>query len=231
MSRKYIIKEVKQYFEDHNCELLETEYVNCKTKMKYKCFCGNSDCKITFDHFKRGIRCAKCGGNKKNIYEEAKQYFEDHGCELLEIEYINSYTPMRYKCECGNISEISFSNFKKGQRCKLCGIKKRCGENNHSYNPNKTDKEREKGRICPGLKKWKKDIYKKNNYTCQCCFKRGEILNAHHIESYDNNKELRTDIYNGITFCESCHKEFHKIYGYGHNNREQLNEFLGNISV
>ena len=36
------------------------------------------------------------------------------------------------------------------------------------------------------------------------------ILNVHHIERYADNKELRTDINNGITLCYDCHK---KIYG------------------
>ncbi len=120
-SKKFTLKEVKQYFEDHNCELFEKEYINTNTPMRYRCDCGNSDCKISFDHFKRGKRCMECSGNKKPTFEEVKQYFKDHNCELMEIEYKNTHTKMRYICKCGNSEcKISFSDFKNGTRCRKC---------------------------------------------------------------------------------------------------------------
>jgi very-short-patch-repair endonuclease len=43
------------------------------------------------------------------------------GCVLLEEEYINARTPMRYICSCGKKSKITYDNFaNKGQRCTLC---------------------------------------------------------------------------------------------------------------
>ena len=33
---------------------------------------------------------------------------------------------------------------------------------------------------------------------------------------------------NGVTLCEDCHKEFHKIYGYGNNTEKQYEEFINN---
>ena len=33
--KKYTYEYVKQYFLDHRCELLETEYINNNTKMLY----------------------------------------------------------------------------------------------------------------------------------------------------------------------------------------------------
>ena len=55
--KKLLYKEVKQYFEDRDCELYETEYINNKTLMKYRCSCGNKKCKIRFADFKKGSRC------------------------------------------------------------------------------------------------------------------------------------------------------------------------------
>ncbi len=229
---KFTFDYVYKYFKDHDCKLLATEYINVGTPMEYECNCGNSDCKISFNSFKNGNRCMKCGikrrsEKRKLLYKDVKQYFEDHDCELFEIEYINSSTKMRYRCDCGNKEcKISFNNFKKGHRCKKCAIKKHSGKNHPNYDPNLTDEEREKGRICPGLGKWKKDVRKRDNNTCQCCFQVDGKLIAHHIEDYSNNKELRTVLSNGFLFCEEHHIEFHKKYGYGYNNREQLNEFL-----
>lgn len=127
-TEKHTFDSVKQYFEDNGCELLETEYINNMTKMNYKCSCGNLS-KIIFSKFQQGQRCSKCGGTKKLTYEYVKQYFEEQNCKLLETEYINAHTKMKYICICGNESEISFSSFKRGHRCKKCGHKKKVKNN------------------------------------------------------------------------------------------------------
>jgi len=58
-------------------------------------------------------------------------------------------------------------------------------------------------------KNWRLNIFKRDNYICQICGKRGGDLNAHHIihVSYDVNKAL--DLDNGITLCIECHKLEH----------------------
>ena len=233
MSKKFTFKEVKKYFEDHGCELFETEYINCITKMRYRCICGNTKCKIRFNDFKKGIRCMECGTKKAArkqsfTFKEVKKYFKDHDCELFETEYVNNRTPMRYRCKCGNTKcKICFYIFKSGSRCMECAIKKRSGKNNGNYNPNLTDEERDKGRYSLEDKKWRKDVYEKNKYTCQICGdNKGGNLIAHHLESYDVNVELRLVVSNGITLCEKHHIEFHKKYGYGNNTRIQFEDFL-----
>ncbi len=134
---------------------------------------------------------------------------------------------MKYKCICGNPNcKISFSSFKRGARCKKCAAKRNSGKNNPRYNPNLTDEERNRNRNSPEDNKWRKDVYKKNYWTCQHCFKKGGKLVAHHLESYDVNIDLRLVVSNGITLCEKHHIEFHKKYGYGYNNREQFEDFL-----
>ena len=56
--------------------------------------------------------------NKRHKFEDVKQYFEDNGCELLETEYVNSITKMKFKAECGHVNEVIFDHFKgRGQRC------------------------------------------------------------------------------------------------------------------
>jgi hypothetical protein len=61
---------------------------------------------------------------------------------------------------------------------------------------------------------WRKEIYKKDDYTCQICNSRSRkgykpILNAHHIKSFKDYPELRFDINNGVTLCVQCHKKVH----------------------
>lgn len=132
-------EEVYNYFKDKGCGLLETEYINNKTKMKYKCECGEKS-SITFGNFKHNDqRCRKCSGKEKHSYDNVYKTFKDRGCQLLETEYINIDAKMRYICECGNESEINFKHFKNNHRCKECGIEKMFGENNPNWNPNREE--------------------------------------------------------------------------------------------
>jgi very-short-patch-repair endonuclease/predicted SPOUT superfamily RNA methylase MTH1 len=119
MGKKLTFEYVKNYFIEQECELLETEYKNANTKMKYKCKNGHIT-DIIFKSFKKGSRCAKCNGNKKYTFNEVYNYFIEQKCELLSQEYINIDTKMKYKCYCGNESQISFNSFKRGHRCSKC---------------------------------------------------------------------------------------------------------------
>ena len=102
------------------------------------------------------------------------------------------------------------------------------GENNVNWNPNLTDEERRNrsSRYNKEYRTFIRAIYKRDYWTCQCCGYKGKNLNAHHLNGYDWDIEHRTDINNGITLCEDCHKLFHHIYGYGKNKKEQFEEFL-----
>jgi len=89
------------------------------------------------------------------------------------------------------------------------------------------------GRLSKECINWKKLVYKRDCYTCQCCGAKNEkgkriTLNAHHIFNWNDYENLRYDVNNGITFCDECHRKFHKIYGKSFNNKSQLNEFIHN---
>jgi hypothetical protein len=87
-----------------------------------------------------------------------------------------------------------------------------------------SDNERERKKI--EVKLWKKSCMVRDNFTCQICGKRGGKLVVHHINNFADFIELRTTLSNGITMCQECHRQFHKIYGYSHNTKEQLEEFF-----
>lgn len=59
---------------------------------------------------------------------------------------------------------------------------------------------------------WKIQVFIRDNRTCIICGSK-EKINAHHIMSFAKNIEQRTDINNGVTLCNCCHKEFHSTYG------------------
>lgn len=108
-----------------------------------------------------------------------------------------------------------------------CKIKGNSKENSPRWNSNLTMEDRIIGRKYNEYSIWRKQVFERDNYTCQCCEdNKGHNLNAHHILNYYEYEELRTNLNNSITLCQNCHTNFHKIYGYKHNNKEQLEEFL-----
>ena len=115
--------------------------------MRYLCSCGKEG-EISFTSLKRGNRCYYCGLEKmkakqKLDIEEVKKIFIDNNCYMVDDKYINAVNPIKYKCECGDISYISLSHFKRGHRCKKCGYAKISGENSPFWNPNITDEHRD----------------------------------------------------------------------------------------
>ena len=94
------------------------------------------------------------------------------------------------------------------------------------YNHDKTMEERIRDRKYTAYYDWRKQVFERDEYTCQCCGQEGGKLNAHHIEAYSRNKELRTELSNGITLCEDCHKEYHSNFYKNDADIETLDEFL-----
>jgi len=118
-NEKLTYEYVYNYFKKQNCELISNEYINANTKMKYICCCGNES-EIVFGSFQGGTRCMKCNGNEKHKFIFVFDFFKENNCELLDTEYINTTTKMKYICECGNEAFSTFNNFQQGHRCNLC---------------------------------------------------------------------------------------------------------------
>lgn len=61
---------------------------------------------------------------EKYSYNFIKEQFEKQKCILLSTEYINAKTKLHYICNCGREHNITYDHFKRGVRCKVCGIEK-----------------------------------------------------------------------------------------------------------
>ena len=60
----------------------------------------------------------------KWLYEDVKNYVEEHGCKLLSNEYVNMHTKMSIQCPCGNSFEREFTKFiHQSKVCPDCGRK------------------------------------------------------------------------------------------------------------
>jgi hypothetical protein len=135
MSKKLSYDFIQKYFEDEGYELLEQGYTNAHCKMKCLCPEGHKY-SVNWNAFKNGTRCSKCFGNHKLTHQKVAEFFKSQNC-ILEDVYKNSATIMNYICECGKKSRIRFRDFKKGQRCKDCGLKKYSGENHPRWIQNR----------------------------------------------------------------------------------------------
>lgn len=111
---------------------------------------------------------------------------------------------------------------KLGEKNGMYGLK---GESNPLWNANKTREQRIKDRKLPQTREWRINVFKRDKYMCQCCKGTSKNLNAHHLNGYHWFVEGRFNVENGITLCEDCHKQFHKLYGMRNNTKEQFEEF------
>ena len=157
---------------------------------------------------------------KKLTIEYVKAAIElIEGYQLISNDYINALSKLEILHKfCENIFEMNWHNFNHDHRCPKCSYKNRRGENNGNWNPNLTDEHREKGRNLHNTDRteWRKAVYERDNHTCQCCgYSISGTLNAHHIDSWKDHKDDRFNVDNGVTLCETCHRDYHSIFGNG----------------
>ena len=198
-----------------------------------KCDCGNITKPIQGQNLRNG-NTQSCGCyNKKRISEtNASNLIGKRFGRLVVKEKVgsnsNKKTVWLCECDCGNIKTIVAGDLTSG-RTLSCGClhkEQLRGSNNHKYNPNLTKEEREQQRHIEGYSIWSYEVKKQANFVCDVCnSNKSGTLVSHHLDGYHWDKEHRLDINNGVCLCESCHKEFHHIYGYGDNTKQQYIEF------
>ena len=224
------------------CNLLQDYYINYNTNIKLQCVCGN-EFETTFAQFKQSNKrqCNKCGELKRVLQvRKTQKQFINEVYDLVKDEYSvlseyidnNTNILMRHNnCVLGTHEyTVTPGNFLSGKRCPECALYNVRGELSNFWKGGITPKNQlERGTY--KYREWRNQVYKRDNYTCQCCGNYGGKLNAHHKENFSDNKELRFIIDNGITLCENCHHpnikgSFHNIYGTKNNNTEQLREYI-----
>ncbi len=112
----------------------------------------------------------------------------------------NKKSPVYLLCmHCGQKKRIKWAEV---------GIAKYCSKqcaNQHSDH-GKT-KEARKIRTSASYKKWRQQVLKRDNFTCVKCGQQEGTLNADHIKRFADFPELRLEVTNGQTLCESCHRQ------------------------
>lgn len=88
------------------------------------------------------------------------------------------------------------------------------GKKSHLWRGGRTS-ETNKLRHGVDYKIWIRNVFKRDNYTCQDCGVRGKYIEAHHIVPFSVLREEKkiisdVDLYdldNGMTLCKECHKK------------------------
>ena len=124
MNRQFEVKHIKKYFKEKGCVLLENEYINCSTKMKYICICGNQS-NICLNSFKNGHRC---GCARKTInklsQDKIRKEIEVKGYQFVSCEqHRNTYRIVSICKKCNTKRKCELGNFRKNG-CRNCYNKK-----------------------------------------------------------------------------------------------------------
>lgn len=221
---------VRKDFESRGYTLL-SRYTNAHELLNYQCP-NHPDkvLKIRYGDFKVGNGCRYCAiDDRKLSYEDVKERFTQRGYLLLEKEYFNSSTLMRYLCP--NHPEIetkiTLSAITGGHGCQHCAIENSRGKLSVHYNHDLTDENRARDRRYDAeINAWRKAVYERDNFTCvKCGDNRSGSFNAHHKDGYSWCIERRYDVSNGATLCVTCHRKFHSIYGNKDNTEAQFDEW------
>ena len=158
--------------------------------------------------------CKTCGKEQKLADSQMKIKGRGTYCSKECREKGKRYST---QCEiCGG--KIMYRLSEKRKYCsRICTAKGRKGTKNGRWKGGVTPKENLL-RSHDKYHQWQQAIFKRDNWTCQKCFKRGGKLEAHHntISFADliNNNPNPFDIYddyfyqidNGLTLCNPCHR-------------------------
>ena len=215
-------------------------YSNNHTKIKCKCLIHDELCFTTPHLLLKGHNCCKrCIGEEKSkrLLMSNEQFLQQLIKKNINVapleEYKGNDIKILFKCSCGDLWRTTPERVLLGNHCKKCGYKNFSGKNNHFYNPNLSDDDRNNSLYRfrnPQYKEFVYNCFKRDNYTCQISGKKskGDIV-VHHINGYNWDIKNRYNINNGITLNKEIHKEFHKIFGKGNNTKEQFVRFVATL--
>lgn len=212
-------KDIKKDACKNCCEAKAAETINLRYGSYTGLFLSSNDKRKKTNINKYG--CENPFGNEK-IQEKIKNYYFDnfgvkHNMQLPDcVKKAKETSLKKYGVE----SYTQTPEWRESHR----------GENSPVWKGDNVKNPRTE-RKTPEYRDWRKFVFNRDLYTCQCCGVRNGCgkyvrLEAHHIKNWKDNPEDRFDVNNGITLCIKCHLLFHSSYGKKNTNREQLLEFI-----
>jgi len=114
------LQEIQQYFQSLGCVLLSTEYINLNTPLEYLCPNKHKNIKrlayVKLEHI-----CSLCTKRKTTPFD-VRQKFLNKGLIPLfqDNDYINSKTPLQYKCQHGHEGTMTLGQVLNRTGCPMC---------------------------------------------------------------------------------------------------------------
>ena len=201
------------------------------------------DYELTPTNIRNAFGCPYCrnrkvydGNNVALLHPEIWDYWSDENKTTPDQYTVGSHTKAIFSCHIPihpDYTREIRSAVKHGFECPIC-LKieaARKGKDHPYYNGNQSEASRI--RSSADYMHWRDTVFKRDDYTCQCCGKRGVKLNAHHIYCFALYKDLRFDPNNGLTLCEECHaiyeeNSLHFCYGIDNVTPQQLETYINN---
>jgi len=179
---------------------------------------GNS---FTYDK----IICKVCGQTFSQLRKYLLKGFGficSKGCRSLNSSKLRGEKSPAYKqrlevsCElCGKTKSL-IPSFAKAFRfcskeCRAEWQSTRMTGSNHPLWNGGISEFRSRLSVSREYKAWRLAVFVRDGFCCQHCGdRRGHNLNAHHIEYVSECPERIFDVSNGLTLCESCHRDVHR---------------------
>ncbi len=137
--RKYSLEQARERFLGKRLSLLEQTYITANTPMSYVCLVCQVPGKMRLATVNLGHGCRTCANRiraaaRRTSTAEVRDLFEAGGLTLLEDDFKNNATPMRFRCmNCGHVGAMSFKVVKRGGMCRRCAVLKRTGPGHHRW--------------------------------------------------------------------------------------------------
>jgi len=124
MSKKLTMKEMQEIAKSRGGECISKEYINERTKIKWKCKDGHI-WKATPTNVKRGTWCPYCVGHAKDTIEGMRELAKSKEGICLSEEYLGTHTKLKWRCKEGHVWEATPHSVKQGKWCSKCSAIKR----------------------------------------------------------------------------------------------------------
>ncbi|MDP2908464.1 MAG: hypothetical protein Q8N77_01530, partial [Nanoarchaeota archaeon] len=120
LSRRLSIEEMKKLAKNRGGECLSTDYINSKTKLRWRCK-KNHVWEAIPSSIKRGLWCPVCGGTKKLSISEMIKLAKKRKGMCLSKKYIDNKTKLKWQCRKGHIWTATPNNIKNNSEwCPTC---------------------------------------------------------------------------------------------------------------
>lgn len=201
--------------------LLTKKYINNEQKLDYICPKRHKYF-MSWANWISDHRCVYCSKRPPINLEFVRSEFAKENYILLSNEYINAHQRLDYMCSRGHKHFMMWNDWQQRTRCPICSVINRSGKNHYNWKDGISSINNKLRNFIRSIG-WPDKIFRRDDYICQRCNKRGGKLVAHHLIPLSRVRKyfsistmedaekygLLSDTSNGVTLCEDCHKWVH----------------------